>query len=136
MNINLNLTQAIAYIIYFLLTSIGALILKEFKKMREDKNSFYSKQIEFIGQQQEALKTKLGQEEYDHAKKQAEDIIYKVEQLGKELAWDAVTKHSKATEWISQETGLSDEQIFDIIKSTVGYINAGQNKSKSSNLVS
>lgn len=135
MNINLNLTQAIAYIIYFLLTSIGALILKEFKKMREDKNSFYSKQIEFIGQQQEALKAKLGQEEYDHAKKQAEDIIYKVEQLGKELAWDAVTKHSKATEWISQETGLSDEQIFDIIKSTVGYINAGQNKSKSSNLV-
>lgn len=135
MNINLNLTQVIAYIIYFLLTSIGALILKEFKKMREDKNSFYSKQIEFIGQQQEALKTKLGQDEYDHAKKQAEDIIYKVEQLGKELAWDAVTKHSKATEWISQETGLSDEQIFDIIKATVGYINAGQNKSKSSNLV-
>jgi hypothetical protein len=128
MSINLDLTHVIAYLIYFIVTGIGAFILKEIKKMREDKNSFYAKQLEFVAQQQEALKTKLGQEEYNHAKEVAQDIIYKVEQLGKELAWDAVTKHSKATEWISQATSLNDEQIFDIVKSTIGLINAKKQK--------
>ena len=37
----------------------------------------------------------MGQENYDNAKQVAQDIIYKVEELGKELDWDAVTKHEK-----------------------------------------
>lgn len=121
--------QVIAYMLYIIIVSIfgyGAGILK---KMKNDKQSFYSKQLEFVAQQQEALEAKMGQEEYNHAKEEAINIIYKVEQLGKELAWDALTKHSKATELISQATGFSDEEIFHIIKSTIGMIN-GNKESK------
>lgn len=68
---------------------------------------------------------KMGQDEYNHAKEAAQDIVYKVEQLGKELAWDAVTKHSKAVEEIAAKcTGLTDEDIYNIIKTTVGMFNA------------
>jgi hypothetical protein len=114
----------ISYVLYLIITgllSYGATLLK---KIKDDKNSFYSKQLEFVNQQQEALKAKLGQDEYVHAKQEAKDIVYKVEQLGKELAWDAVTKHAKAAEEIaSKYTGLSDEDIYNIIKTTMGMVN-------------
>jgi len=69
----------------------------------------------------------MGQENYDNAKQVAQDIIFKVEQLGKELAWDAVTKHAKAAEEIaSKYTGLSEEDIYSVIKNTVGMINTNK----------
>jgi hypothetical protein len=117
----------ISYALYLVITGIlsyGASILK---KMRDDKNSLYNKQLEFINQRQEALKAQLGQEEYNHTKQIAQDIVYKVEQLGKELAWDAVTKHANAAEEIAAKcTGFSDEEIYNIIKSTVGMLNTNK----------
>lgn len=117
----------ISYALYFIITgliSYGTLLLK---KISEDKNSFYNKQLAFAQEQQEVLKTKMGQENYDHAKQVAQDTIYKVEQLGKELAWDAVTKHAKAAEEIaSKYMGLSEEDIYSIIKTTVGMINVNK----------
>lgn len=121
-----DINQIIADFLYLVITVIGAFVAAQVKKMKDDRNSFYSKQAAFMDHQLEALKQQMGQEQYNHAKQVAQDIIYKVEQLGKELAWDAVTKHSKATEWISQATGLTDERIFDIIKTTVGMINAAK----------
>lgn len=117
----------ISYGIYLTITSIlsyGATLLK---KMKDDKSSFYNKQLEFITRQQEDLKAKMGQEEYNHTKQVAQDIVYKVEQLSKELAWDAVTKHAKAAEDIAAKcTGLSDEDIYNIIKTTVGMLNGSK----------
>jgi hypothetical protein len=121
----------VSYALYLIITGImsyGAALLK---KMKDDKNSYYNKQLEFISQQQEALKTEMGQTEYNHAKQLAQDIIYKVEQLGKELAWDAVTKHAKAAEEIAAKcTGLSDEDIYNVIKTTVGMINSNIKNTK------
>jgi len=121
----LDKNYVISYLLYLAITGIlsyGAILLK---RMHADKNSFYNKQLVFIDQQKEALKTKMEQENYDHAKKVAQDIIFKVEQLGKELAWDAVTKHAKAAEEIAAKvTGLSEEDIYCIIKTTIGLINA------------
>lgn len=115
----------ISYLLYLIITGVlsyGTVLLK---KMKDDKNSFYNKQLEFINQQQETIKAKLGQDEYKHIKDVAQDIVYKVEQLGKELAWDAVTKHAKAAEEIAAKfTGLSDEDIYNIIKTTVGMMNS------------
>ena len=116
---------AISYIIYFLITAVLGYWAALFKKMKDDKKSFYNKQMDLINVQQEALKAKLGEEEYNHTKQEVQDIIYKIEQLGKELAWDAVTKHAKAAEEIaSKYTGLSDEDIYNIIKTTVGMMNS------------
>lgn len=114
----------ISYVNYFLITGVLSYAAAMLKKMKDDKKSFYNKQLDFINTQQEALKTKMGQDEYNRAKQVAQDIIYKVEQLGKELAWDAVTKHAKAAEEIaSKYTGLSDEDIYNIIKTTMGMVN-------------
>lgn len=114
----------ISYVIYLLITGVLSYAAALLKKMKDDKKSFYNKQLEFIIQQQDALKAKMGQDEYNHAKQVAQDIIYKFEQLGKELAWDAVTKHAKAAEEIaSKYTGLSDEDIYNIIKTTMGMVN-------------
>lgn len=120
----------ISYVLYFIITGVLSYAASLLKKMKDDKNSFYNIQAEFIAKEQEALKSKLGQDEYEHIKQQSKDIIFKVEQLGKELAWDAVTKHAKAAEEIaSKYTGLSDEEIYNIIKTTVGMMNSN-NKAK------
>lgn len=115
----------ISYVLYLIITAIlsyGAALLK---KIKEDKNSFYNNQLAYINQKQEVLKAQIGQEEYNHAKEVAQDIVYKVEQLSKELAWDAVTKHAKAAEEIAAKcTGISEEDIYNIIKTTVGMLNA------------
>lgn len=120
----------ISYALYLIITGImsyGAALLK---KMKDDKNSYYNKQLEFISQQQEALKTEIGQDEYNHTKVVAQDVVYKIEQLGKELAWDAVAKHAKAAEEIAAKcTGLADEDIYNIIKTAVGMLNGSKSKS-------
>lgn len=126
---SINLNYIISYVLYLLITGIFAFIAAQVKKMKEDRNSYYNKMATIAVQQQEALKVKMGQEEYNHAKQQAQDIIYKVEQLGKELAWDTVTKHAKAAEEIAAKcTGLSDEDIYNIIKTTIGMLNAAKVK--------
>lgn len=115
----------ISYILYLIITGIAGFIATQVKEMKENKNSFYNKELEFIAQKQDALKVKMGQDEYNHTKSVAHDIVYKVEQLGKELAWDAVTKHAKAAEEIAAKcTGLSEEDIYNIIKTTVGMMNS------------
>ncbi|AKA72356.1 hypothetical protein [Clostridium scatologenes] len=115
----------ISYGIYFLITAVLGYATAIFKKMKDDKKSFYNKQMDLINAQQEALKAKVGEEEYNRTKQEVQDIIYKIEQLGKELAWDAVTKHAKAAEEVaSKYTGLSDEDIYNIIKTTVGMMNS------------
>jgi hypothetical protein len=121
----LDKNYVISYVLYLAITGIVSYGTALLKKMKDDKNSFYNKQLEFINQQQEALKANIGQDEYNHTKQEAQDIVYKVEQLGKELAWDAVTKHTTAAEEIAAKcTGLTDEDIYNIIKTTVGMFNA------------
>lgn len=120
----MNIDYVISYALYLIITGILSYAAVLLKKMKEDKNSFYNKQTEFIAAQQEALKAKIGQDEYNHTKQVAQDIVYKVEQLGKELAWDGIEKHAKAAEDIATKcTGLSDEEIYNIIKTTVGMLN-------------
>jgi hypothetical protein len=121
----------ISYLLYLLITAVlsyGAALLK---KMKDDKNSYYNKQLEFINKQQEAIKVKMGQDKYNHTKEVAQDVVYKVEQLGKELAWDAVIKHAKAAEEIAAKcTGLTEEDIYNIIKTAVGMLNANIKNTK------
>lgn len=114
---NINFNQIIAYLMAMILLSIGGYISTQVKKMREDKNSFYNKQTNYLEQ-------KMGQANYDKGKQIVVDAVYKAEQLGKEMAWDGLTKHSKVTEWVAGKTNLPEEDVFDIIKTTVGYINA------------
>ncbi|XOQ58323.1 MAG: hypothetical protein ACFWUI_01205 [Clostridium sp.] len=55
-------------------------------------------------------------------------MVKTVEQLGKEFNWEGAVKHSKVLELIEGKTGLSDDEIYNIIKSTVLEVNQYVNK--------
>ncbi|MFU0784327.1 hypothetical protein [Clostridium sp.] len=57
-----------------------------------------------------------------------QDMVKTVEQLGKEFNWEGAVKHSKVLELIEGKTGLSDDEIYNIIKSTVLEVNQYVNK--------
>lgn len=90
---------------------------------------FLAKHADFIKSQEELVQTQIGTEQYNKNKSIAIDLIYGVEQLAKEFDWDKELKHSKATQLISEKTGLSQDEIYNLIKSTVGKINENRKNS-------
>lgn len=89
--------------------------------------SFYLKKYlcskqKILEYQKQQLINKIGYEHYTHDIKIAQGIIHSVEQLGKEYDWASIVKHTHAAELISEKTRLSAEDIFNIIKATVGEI--------------
>lgn len=98
------------------------------EQQRQDKSSFYNKQSKYLDKKATFLEQQIGETNYQKARQAIIDCVYKVEEVGKEASWDGLTKHSKVTVWASQNTGLSEEQIFNLIKTAVGMINSGLNK--------
>lgn len=124
---DINLNQIISYTFYLVIMGIAAYIADEYKKHS-------ARIIEIKQKEEKRAEDLLGQKNYEEAKEIVVDAVYKTEQLAKETAgekWSSLDKHSKALEFISdnlQKAGLklSDEDIYDIIKTTVGYINSGK----------
>ncbi|MDT8717951.1 hypothetical protein IAI10_14900 [Clostridium sp. 19966] len=127
----MDINQIAAYVISIIILSIAGYIGRQIKVMKEDKNSFYNKILEFKSKEENRAIELMGKENEEKAKQIIKDAVYRAEQLGKEMAWDGATKHTKALEFIESElkkAGLTvtDEEIFNLIKTTVGYINAGK----------
>jgi translation initiation factor 2 alpha subunit (eIF-2alpha) len=80
-------------------------------------------------QKQQVIQT-IGIDKYNQDVCIAKSVIHSVEEQARNFNWDGSIKHSKATELISKETGLTADQIFNIIKATVDEWNS--NKSKAS----
>lgn len=76
-----------------------------------------------IDKQKVQLEKSMEEKQYEAEKIKAIEIINAVEQMGKEFSWKGAAKHSRATEIISQDTNLSTEDIFNIIKATVNEFN-------------
>lgn len=93
---------------------------------RQIKAYLDSKQ-ELIDKQKEALKQTMGVEQYNIDKQIVIDTVKAVEQLGKEFNWEGTLKHCKVLELIEGKTGLSDEEIYNIIKATVLEVNKNKN---------
>lgn len=98
---------------------------------RQLKTFLDSKQV-LIAKQEQALEQTMGTEQYNKDKAYLQGIVKTVEQLGQEFNWEGVAKHSKVLEMISGKTGLSDDEIFNIIKETVLEINQA-NSTKNAN---
>lgn len=90
---------------------------------RRQLKTFLDSKQELIEKQKQALEQTIGTEQYNKDKAYLQGIIKTVEQLGNEFDWQGVAKHSKVLEMISGKTGLSDDEIFNIIKETVLEIN-------------
>ena len=86
---------------------------------------------QLIEKQKEALVQAMGVEKYNSDVAIVKQAVQTVEQLGKEFNWEGTLKHSKVLELIEGKTGLTDEQIFNIIKATVLGVNQAKKAVKS-----
>lgn len=89
---------------------------RQFKKYLDSKQ-------ELIDLQKEQVKQAIGNDQYNKDKQVVQDAVKTAEQLGKEFNWEGTLKHTKVLELIEGKTGLTDEQIFNIIKATVLEVN-------------
>lgn len=110
------LSQIIINVIYILLTVIAGIATYYGKKFIDSKQGLIEKQ-------KEALKQQLGDAQYNKDVDIAKRTVLAVQEMGKEFNWEGAVKHSKATEIITQKTGLSSGDIYDIIKSVCAEIN-------------
>ena len=86
---------------------------------------------QLIEKQKEALVQAMGVEKYNSDVAIVKQAVQTVEQLGKEFNWEGTLKHSKVLELIEGKTGLTDAQIFNIIKATVLAVNQAKKAFKS-----
>lgn len=93
---------------------------------RRQVKKFLDSKQKLIEKQKEALQQSMGIEQYNQDVKAVKQTVMTVEQLGKENDWEGELKHSKVLEMIEGKTGLSDDEIFNIIKATVGELNANK----------
>ena len=123
----MNINQIIAYFFYLALMGIGGYATKVWKE--------HNKAILELKQKEEERAVQiLGQQTTDRAKKIVSDAVYEFEQLGKENDWEGDLKHSKVLDFVEGKLKdlsegkiiLTDDDIFDVIKTTVGMINANK----------
>lgn len=89
---------------------------------RQYKKYIDSKQ-ELIEKQKEALQQTMGIEQYNKDVSTIKQAVMTIEQLGKEYDWKGAIKHTKVLELVEGKTGLTDEEIFNIIKAAVAGLN-------------
>ena len=101
--------EIITDVCYVGVTTIAGIATYYGKKFIDSKQGLIEKQ-------KEALKKQIGDAQYNKDVDIAKRTILAIEQEG-------AMKHSKATEIITQKTGLSSGDIYDIIKSVCAEIN-------------
>lgn len=83
---------------------------------------------ELIDKQKEALQQSMGIEQYNKDVSTVKQTVLAVEQLGREFNWEGAIKHSKVLEKLKGKTGLTDAEIYDIIKAVVADLNKDRGK--------
>lgn len=109
---------------------VGAGIVTVLALARNEAKAVFKAHKAFIEKQENALETTIGTEQYNKDKQIVKDAVYAAEQLGKEFDWRGELKHSKALEFIEGKTGLSDSDVYNIIKGTVLEVNNLQNNNQ------
>lgn len=115
------LNQVIPQILYFFLIVIAGVVVYYIKK-------FYNDHKSLIEYQKQQLIQKIGIDKYNHEIDVAKGLILSVESMGKDFNWEGTVKHAKATELISKKTGLTDDEIYNVIKATIALWNKDRNK--------
>ncbi|KHD34960.1 hypothetical protein NL50_14960 [Clostridium acetobutylicum] len=121
---DISVNEIIAYIFYVVIISIGGYIAKQYKA--------HSKQLIELKEIEEKRAQKLlGEQNYEKARQIVVDGVYRTEQLAKEMMeekWNSLDKRNKTLQYVSeqlQKVGIqiSQEDICNIIKATVGHMN-------------
>lgn len=112
-----------------LIPILGAIISTFIGIMTYYARQLYNKHKDFLQLQKQQLIQKIGIDKYNADVAIIKNTVKAVEQLGKENDWSGTFKHSKVLELIGNKTGLTDEQIYNIIKGTVLEVNSLKNSS-------
>jgi hypothetical protein len=78
---------------------------------------------DLINKQKEALKQTMGIELYNKDVAIIKSAVKTVEQLGKENDWKGTLKQTKVLDMIEGKTGLTEDEIYNIIKGAVLEVN-------------
>jgi len=78
-------------------------------------------------QKQQMVQT-IGINKFNQDVSIAKLLIHSVEEQARNFNWDSTIKHAKATELISSGTGLTADQIYNIIKATVDELKTNEVK--------
>lgn len=106
---------------------IGAGVVAVLEIGRRQLKAFLDAHKELIEKQKEAVIQTIGIDQYNKDVAIVKNAVFTAEQLGKEFNWEGTIKHSKVLELIQGKTGLSDDEIFNIIKGAVLEVNSLKN---------
>lgn len=118
------ISQVVTSIIGAIMSTLLGIALYYVKK-------FYNKHKDFLELQRQQLIQKIGIDKYNADIAIVKNAVKAVEQLGKENDWKGAIKHSKVLDMINGKTGLTDEQIYNIIKAAVLEVNSLKNSTES-----
>lgn len=110
------ISQVLTPIIEVIISTILGIALYYVRK-------FYNKHKDFLELQRQQLIQKINIDKYNKDIAVVKNAVNAVEQLGKENKWKGTIKHAKVLEIIKDKTGLTDEQIFNVIKGAVLEVN-------------
>lgn len=115
----MNQTLITSIIIPILVAVIGTIL----EIARRQVKAFIDSNRQLIEKQKQALIQSMGIERYNADVAIVKQAVQTVEQLGKEFNWEGTVKHSKVLEMIEGKTGLTDTEIYNIIKAVVLQVN-------------
>lgn len=98
---------------------LGAIVCTILEIGRRQLRTYLDSKKELIEKQKEALQQSMGIEQYNKDVLIIKQAVATAEQLGKEFDWKNETKHNKVLQMIEGKTGLTDEEIYNILKATV-----------------
>ncbi|MDT8719774.1 hypothetical protein IAI10_24445 [Clostridium sp. 19966] len=120
----MDINQIIGYVLSLILISLTGFIIKEIALLKDS---------EFVKNFKEKAIGVLGNDNEGKLEKIVKDACIEVEQLAKEGLVENISgsKHNKALELIESalaKAGLkvTDEEIYNLIKVTIGYMNQGK----------
>jgi hypothetical protein len=113
---DLLLNKIVPDLLYTIVTIILGIITYYVKK-------FWIEHKSFLELQRQQLIQKIGIDKYNQDVAAVKEAVKAVEQLGKEFDWEGTIKHSKVLEIIEGKTGLTSDEVYNIIKATVLEVN-------------
>lgn len=111
-------------IIQIIIPVLGAIICTILEIGRREIKAYLNSKQGLIEKGNKALEQSMGIEQYNKDVATVKQAVQAAEQMGKEFNWTGEMKNSKVLKLIEGKTGLTDEEIYNIIKACVLQVNS------------
>ena len=103
---------------------LGVVICTILEVGRRQIKAYLNSKQGLIEKESKALQQSMGIEQYNKDVSVIKQAVQAAEQMGKEFNWTGEMKNSKVLKLIEGKTGLTDEEIYNIIKACVLQVNS------------